>query len=830
MGSHYNQIIKSVEAELIENTTFSAFLITGSSGTGKSRILQECRCPLLKYGYRILELNVTQEHITNNLVKEIIYFLYQVPSELISEVLNTRLSGKMNSEWDTDMSLADKIAKMVMALTEDTLDKFINEYSEIIFEKMAKDKIAIIIDNIQFSSDCFQQFWRRYITYSVNQCRENKSIIFISVNLDYMTAETAKTINTIQNSNIRHLVDKTINGFSTINQGILFLRELIHVNSEKYDSLFKEIIETVSLNPFNLYQMIKLMEEDGVIKNLPNKQGYIFTTEARWKTTWKFPKNINDVLKRRLTFAEKEIGTEKFYNILSACYLLEIIEAKKAKLLNIDMNDLDLLCQHQILAQDKSGYTFVHDIFRKYFNESCSEKRLWCLKKINLLDARVLQYDTIYTLTRLCVLKETDYIIKFCQKHSLDNIPIRIRGVILESLFDECIISKSAFHDIRSWIGSLTWLCECSRNLMGSSKSLEFYDRAYNYIDNIFDNFSAISCSELRHLLHSYCDIFIQMHRRSSAIDFAERVLSKLTLLPIENQSEKTFYERIDEYYVLKAIMYNRIFCAYNNALPTMEIVFKRNEAIKKSREFIPLIQDEHKKNLISYLNNSDEGYRYYGFFSDYDKLMQIWNKCLVNIPVIAPEKTMNYYRKCVQCTLIKQDEEKTKLYIKEGLHYLNCGTYSHEPLIFNTFFIMAEIINYLQHSPQEMYYYIEELLNKLVKLQLLLKSDKMGDIYMLRGINAFYSNDIPTVYYAFKKAFQIYNEKETTNYWFKRELVKENIVTAYSAFSINKNCYDISFLPDEYIEKLFIAREPDFCAKGIIRTGDYLFNLPLIV
>ena len=64
---------------------------------------------------------------------------------------------------------------------------------------------------------------------------------------------------------------------------------------------------------------------------------------------------------------------------------------------------------------------------------------------------------------------------------------------------------------------------------------------------------------------------------------------------------------------------------AYNNADPTPDVQRKRTELMKKSREIIPQIQTKQLRNLIKYLNNSDEGYNYYGYLRDKEKLLSIW-------------------------------------------------------------------------------------------------------------------------------------------------------------------------------------------------------------
>lgn len=832
LGQHYNTIIDRVGLKLVENNMFSAMLLSGGSGTGKSRLLKECHCPLLKAGYRILDLNVTKGHATNDLLKEIIYFLYEIPAEVITEVIKARINHTEYHKNDEKTDEIIQIARMIDCISADNFSEFMENYRTLLFEKMAADKIAVIIDNLQFSAEDFQEFWKSYVKYAINQCRENKSILISSVNSDYMTEATAKTIYLLKNSNIHYFLEEVVSGFKDRNQGILFLRELVHTNEEVYDQLFTNIINAVSLNPFHLYQMVRLMEEDAVIKQLSDNQGYVFAEEVIWKSAWKVPQDIDDMLERRLAFIRDYLDAEKLYYILSVCYILESIDHKKMEVFQIALSDLELLTVHQIFTKAESGYSFAHDIIRNFFERKYSNRRMACLENSKLAyNKEIIQYSIIGKLIQVCIEKDSTYIRSFCKKRTLNSIPIKVRRLFLEKLFDSVITNHEIFDNNNEWITALTWICNDSRVLMGSAKALEFYKRAYDCVENKAEDFSAICSTDFRQFCHSHCDIYIQMHQREEAIDFAEKIINVLGDNPVkqQGQTEEAYSVLSDEYYVLKAIMYNRIFCAYNNRYPDEIVLQKRNRAIARSRSFIPFIQDACKQNLISYLNNSDEGYRYYGLFSDYDRLIHIWQKCLVNIPELAPEKTMNYYRKCVQYYLIQQDEAETRKYIETGRDYLEDGEYSHEPLIFNTFFTMAEAMCYLQHNPVEYCHYIERLLEDLVKIQLLLKSDKMGDVFLLRGINAFYQEDPNTVYWAFKNAYLSYYEKETTNYWIKRKLITENIMIAYSRFESIREEYDLSFLPQECIKQLASVQEHSG-AQGIIRTKDLLFNLPLVV
>lgn len=820
-GSHYNLIINKIDDILTNNVEFSALLLTGGSGTGKTRILKEACCSLHKNGYKILELNVSEEHSVTNLIKEIIYFLYEVPAELVTQVIEERVYGEVYDDLDSKSNLFVRISRMINSLTDD-IELFMNQYMELLFIELSKKKIAIIIDNMQFAGLDFQKFWENYIDYAVNQCHTNKTILMTSVNLDYMSKESAKFIYTIQNSNIKYYVNEIIDGFKDTNQAILYLRELMHIDNSEYDDLFKQIIENVSLKPFNLYQMVKYLEESELIKHSKNMQGYILTPEATFKTAWYIPKDINEVLKHRFHFATTHLGKDVIELIMSSCYLFENIDSSIIEILNIDEKALVFLLDHQIISKDEKGYHFVHDITRKYYEQYWTQNLLYCLYKIEDMN-KLLYYGDVYKIYKICVVKDDTFIIKVCKEQNLSNVSIRLQGVFLDNLFTQCFENNVIKEDVPFWLGTFAWICDNARNIMGSEKALVYHQKVFAYLDNLYEDFSSICCNELRRLLHSHCDIYIQMHQRPKAISFAKSVINKLSNKPLQNANE-------DEYYVLKAIMYNRIFCAYNNAFPTEEIKLERNEAIKKSREQILFIQNETKRNLIDYLNNSDDGYRFFGLKTNYNELMQIWSKCLVDVPHLAPEKTMNYYRKQIQCHLIKQDNLGVREYISKGRMYLSNGKYSHEPLIFNTFFIMAEIVNNLQEAPKEMYYYTENLLDKLVKLQLLLKSNKLADIYLLKGINAYYKNDVQTVYHAFKQAYLAYNENETSYYWIKRQLMQENIITAYSILKISNNNYDISFLSQSCKNKIPQFSKQKFEASGIIQTKDKLFNLPLVV
>ena len=328
-----------------------------------------------------------------------------------------------------------------------------------------------------------------------------------------------------------------------------------------------------------------------------------------------------------------------------------------------------------------------------------------------------------------------------------------------------------------------------------------------------------------RPFIHFCCDILVQKHMYSEEIAFIKEILEKCkNICPINAENK-------DELNVLIAIMYNRWYISYNTQSYKKDIQSKRQYLIEKSRSYGKKINNPQKRGLIEYLNNSDEGYNYYGYQKDKDILFSIWDKCICDIPTLVPEKTLNYYRKTVQYGLIECNKAKVDEETSKAMEYLTEGKYSHEPVIFKTFFLMAEVMSNIQDNPKKNYYYNAEIIDDIIKMQQLLDNHKFGDILLLKGVNAFYGGNADEVYYSFKEAYRYYAAGETSRYWIKKDLLQENIHYTFTKLGIYMAGYDTSFLPNEYRQPLilFDGDHNNFVASGIQRTKDLHLNLPLI-
>lgn len=99
IGNNYLKILDDTKHLLVNNPYISSLILTGSSGTGKTRVLTECQNIFLANGYRIISLSgqagqaeqeKLEDDLSRYLIKELIAFLYEIPSDEILSLLEEK--------------------------------------------------------------------------------------------------------------------------------------------------------------------------------------------------------------------------------------------------------------------------------------------------------------------------------------------------------------------------------------------------------------------------------------------------------------------------------------------------------------------------------------------------------------------------------------------------------------------------------------------------------------------------------------------------------------------------------------------------------------------
>lgn len=830
IGSNYIDILDQTDEQLVHNPYLSSLILTGSSGTGKSRTLNECQNIFLKNGYQIINFSGQKDFSSHYFLKEIVSFLYEIPSDEILEYMEERLLHDGLKEANLAYTDTEKaiylLKKIISNNTEEALQKTLDAYADILYEKLSKNKYVLIIDNMQYAGNAFRHFIEQYIYYAVNQQSANQSILLFVFNLDYMTPASSELLYNILHSDIKHLLSFQLNGFIEEKQGIMFLQELTRTSEDENAEYFSEIVRKVSLKPYNLLQTVKYLEEHDVVKVSPDKQGYIVADLDKYKPLSDISDGIISVLQKRFEFISNQISLERILFFCSIMYIFDLIDKKIQNIFKIESTELTFMCDKNIFQSSNQGiYYFDHDIVRDFFCKTYPDNVLDCLIWLHEQNnvSKIRRYRTPYMLLEISVLKNAAVVLNISSRLSSLHLAERIASIFYNSLSDAFseLLEIQCYQGI--YIKYIHQICTYIRQYDGSEKAWTVARQMYDTIQTYCPNALSEDIKYYRPFIHFCCDIAVQIH------SYEEEVLFIKDVLDACENAHPIGLENKDELYVLQAIMYNRWYISYNTQSFKKEIQNIRASLIKKSRAYIERITDSKKKGLIEYLNNSDEGYNFYGYQKDKNKLFEIWNQCITDIPTLVPEKTLNYYRKMVQYGLINHDEKVVAEETQKALQYLGNGQYSHEPIIFRTFFLMAEVMSNLQHSPEKTYYYNVRIIDDIIKMQQLLNNHKIGDILLLKGANAHYAANKDEVYYAYKEAYKHYEAGETSRYWIKKNLLEENIRYSFTVLGIYKAGYDVSCFPVECRQPLDFLKERAYEASGIQRTGDLHLNLPLI-
>lgn len=830
IGKSYFDILEQTKEQLINNPYLSSLILTGSSGTGKSRILIECQNIFLKEGYNIINFSGQKNFSSHYFLKEIIAYLYEIPNNDVLELLEERLFFDDSEKYFSKCTETEKALSLLRLIiqnnTEESLQKILYTYGDIIYEKLSKNKIVLIVDNMQYTEKTFQCFIEQYIYYAENQQSSNHSVLLLVFNVDYMSNMCSELLYNILHSNVKHLLSFQLRGFIEEGQGIEFLQELTRSSNDENIVYFSEIIKNVSLNPYNLFQTVKCLEEMDIINISPKKQGYIISNLEKYQIFSNIASGITGVLRKRFQFITTYISLERVLFICSVMYVLDSIDKRIQDIFQIKTEELDYLCEKNIFHQTYQGiYHFDHDIIRKFFYENYQDYILVSLQWIHErnLSGKIRKYRILYLLYNISILNDINTILDISKQLTNFPVPERISSLFYNELLDAYLELLESHHYKGIYLKYIHLICAYIRQYDGSEKAWYVSKKIFDVIQAYYPNALSEDIMYYRPFIHFCCDISVQIHFYEQEILFIKDVLNSC------KNAKPTNMINQDELYVLQAIMYNRWYISYNTQSYMEEIINKRNFLMNKSREFVGKITNIHKKQLIEYLNNSDEGYNFYGYYKDKEHLLNIWNNCIINIPKLVPEKTLNYYRKKVQYGLINQDENAVIEETQKAMEYLENGEYSHEPIIFRTFFLMAEVMSNLQHSPQKTYYYNARIIDNILKMQQLLNNHKLGDILLLKGVNAYYAENRDDVYYSFKEAYNYYVAGNTSRYWIKKKLLEENISYTFTVLGIYRAGYDVSCFPVEYRQPLVLLDQSSYKASGIQRTGDLRLNLPLI-
>ena len=374
-GSGYEAVKDAFQAACIYANRFSGALFYGNSGTGKTRLLEECTSVLLSKRYHVLNFTGWDQYPAAQIIKELIYMLYGLTDELVLESLSDNavqnMAGAVRPEFQQALDLLKQLRGA--SCSKEAMEG----YYELIFEKLMQSEYTLVIDNLQYFDVELISFLRSLIQYGINRRRPTRTVILCSITLDQayddrhreFIAEFHEWAHTAHS----RLYCEQISGFQNEKQALSFLASILQIPPEHLDfQQMRKALARCSLRPKYIEELATyLVQENQVIldwgggtipdpvllldtvRGLPSDYGMLFQDRYRRLV------NNSSLCEKSLT------------RLLSLIHLFRPLDHATLVRLGSFPEELGMLLKGGIIKQERvhgrTVYTFEHDLIEQYF-------------------------------------------------------------------------------------------------------------------------------------------------------------------------------------------------------------------------------------------------------------------------------------------------------------------------------------------------------------------------------------------------------------------------------------------------------------------------------
>ncbi len=381
-GSGYERLVHLFQEKCVDCQHFAGALFYGKSGTGKTRLLEECIHVLLSRQYKILNFTGREEWGVIQIITEIVYILFGFSKDMVLESTASDTGSQHFQRPEVQKAL-----ELLRGLQRGDISKEeLETYYPLIQEKLMQDNYTLIFDDLQYFKPPVLSFLREILSKGVNRNRPSASLLLCNINLDQVTDdafyEFISEFDALRGTVNSHFVCERVQGFQTPLQALSFLASILRMPVEKLDHpVLCEKLEHCSLRPKYIEEIAEylitqdaaaLHQGEGVIpepvrfldilSHLPSKFKDLFPVRFR-----RFCKNC----------AKKEPDIqEAFLPLLSIVHLFKSLDYIWMTRLGLSEQAADYLLRGGILRQEERGgtscYCFEHDLVEQYFVEQPS--------------------------------------------------------------------------------------------------------------------------------------------------------------------------------------------------------------------------------------------------------------------------------------------------------------------------------------------------------------------------------------------------------------------------------------------------------------------------
>ena len=808
IGKSYDQILTNFKKNVLsDNVKLKICVFYGNSGTGKSKLFQECLNSSKISGYDIVEfgnLNNSKSLLsTQDFIQKLLVAIYSISLDMLEEIIkeikfqgNNDLFIKKQPEYHM---LAD-----VFSVTDTvTMQKWINQYIDLIVVKLAKCKFLIAIDNVQFLDNEIIDLLDFICTKLINIKPCNTKFLF-TFNVDYIKKDSKASQFLSQYTSDDSLTcAEHITGFKSSQECYEFLQESFSIGEVFQRNDIVYIVKNLNRNPFYLEQMIYWLQEKQVLES--REGSYKISDHIAFdKLIRNIPNTVYKILLERWNYYQKNYKSEieKVTILFSAIHLYNELTKREIDELKISWEIItELESMGFITIEDTLYHTsvsFQHDLIDNFFAKiypSFSKQAITYENKMNIVlrcsDTRNFM-GKLYSDENNCLLTNSQ-ISEILSVHVDGRLCYEFYLLVFEKILDNF---EHNYSDNKTMcINNIYQAMVFIHDILGNYVMEKNTDKLLYKLKNIHGLFD---CIEYGKLLLYISEAYDSMGKYQEAVrlikDYLDNAFGK--------QIEKSL--SIEQQKIISQI-YNRLHVYYRHQVATPLENKDIMDYLNKSSYIANNIQDA----VMQYVNYSDRGYLYYDLpLSDnnHNKTILYWEKaCNIYEKGNAEAKYINYLRKKTQLSLLEGDSEKAVHAAERGLEEIDISPYAYQQTFFKWWFYHALAEAYLLCYKNENAEAIEKSLERANFYSDLLTSNKRFYYLQLKSVYMYYLK-------RYDNAIELNNEAiklvESSNYKLKKASIKKQLSE------------------NEFILKS-ILREPQHNLYSQIHTTDGLFNLP---
>lgn len=808
IGKSYDQILTNFKKNVLsDNVKLKICVFYGNSGTGKSKLFQECLNSSKISGYDIVEfgnLNNSKSLLsTRDFIQKLLVAIYSISLDMLEEIIkeikfqgNNDLFIKKQPEYHM---LAD-----VFSVTDTvTMQKWINQYIDLIVVKLAKCKFLIAIDNVQFLDNEIIDLLDFICTKLINIKPCNTKFLF-TFNVDYIKKDSKASQFLSQYTSDDSLTcAEHITGFKSSQECYEFLQESFSIGEVFQRNDIEYIVKNLNRNPFYLEQMIYWLQEKQVLES--REGSYKISDHIAFdKLIRNIPNTVYKILLERWNYYQKNYKSEieKVTILFSAIHLYNELTKREIDELKISWEIItELESMGFITIEDTLYHTsvsFQHDLIDNFFAKiypSFSKQAITYENKMNIVlrcsDTRNFM-GKLYSDENNCLLTNSQ-ISEILSVHVDGRLCYEFYLLVFEKILDNF---EHNYSDNKTMcINNIYQAMVFIHDILGNYVMEKNTDKLLYKLKNIHGLFD---CIEYGKLLLYISEAYDSMGKYQEAVrlikDYLDNAFGK--------QIEKSL--SIEQQKIISQI-YNRLHVYYRHQVATPLENKDIMDYLNKSSYIANNIQDA----VMQYVNYSDRGYLYYDLpLSDnnHNKTILYWEKaCNIYEKGNAEAKYINYLRKKTQLSLLEGDSEKAVHAAERGLEEIDISPYAYQQTFFKWWFYHALAEAYLLCYKNENAEAIEKSLERANFYSDLLTSNKRFYYLQLKSVYMYYLK-------RYDNAIELNNEAiklvESSNYKLKKASIKKQLSE------------------NEFILKS-ILREPQHNLYSQIHTTDGLFNLP---